>query len=354
MGTIFLYIHIPHILHILSTQSTQINHIRRFSCSLPVSIFLVGSYIPYRFFSLPQPLVLVSRFRLPHSFPSQSFRFSLCPRCVSFALIAFRLVVPSRRGGSCRVVLRLVVSAREACRFRSSSCRIGSLERCAVCRLVSSVSSRGAGRFVSSGGVVSSRPVGRLVGRCVLRGGSFIVPPVGSSNIPGFFPSRRSSRAIVSLRRLVFPRRVRCVVSLVLFVIAHRWMASRLRSGRWYRAGCLVKAMRSVACFLFYSNTCRFCQLRLPSWWGCGLLPIRRWSVTWASSFPCVIAAVPPCCAFRRRLVMGRSARRLVLSCRGASRYRHRLVVAFCSSSGGLSAFPITARAVFDRSRFPV
>lgn len=276
MGMISIYTYSSYILHILSTQSTQTNHIRRLPCSLPFPIFIASQYISCRFLAgvpFPRSRILFSprpiRFR-----PSRSVFRNASVAELSFLSVS-RLVGASRHAGRV-VVPRPVVSVREACR-RSVPRLVhaGSSERCAVF-----VSSFSRVVIVSPwcsfpGGGVSSVPLFVSLWRC-----GFAVRSSSRSSarrgVSGFFASRRSSReASCEASRFLTRLFSSCSPCRSLFLVRHRSSDEGVPASfrRRHRAECLVKATKSVACFLFYPHPRRFPQLRFPSWRGRGRCP---------------------------------------------------------------------------------
>lgn len=184
--------------------------------------------------------------------------------------------------------------------------------------------------FVSSGGVVSSRLVRRLVGALRLAG-RLVRRCVRRSVVRSVFPLRLVGRLVVIrlVRRLVYW----LLVSVRLVSSLPRSSPRRVRA---FRLSPVVgigvgvsycEAMGFVACFLLYPHTRRFSQLRFPSVWGvacpdpplgCGvsfLVPLRHRSCL----LPCVpssarigVSPVGSSCLAVGRLVSSISSRRVV------------------------------------------
>lgn len=236
MGMIFLYIHIPHILHILSTQSSQTNHFRRLPCSLSVSIFLVGSYIPCWFLSGVFILVLVSVFdgssvisRYPVVVPLRGIAFPLVSSCRFSSCRASRPGL----GVSFRFPVSFFVSLAPLSRFISYCWAVRRFSQLVFSyRLVSSV----AGVLGSGGVVLSSRPSSRVGALLTVR--SFVVLSVVPSCVSGFMPSRRSSRFISSCgASRCHPSRGASFANCIRPVVCHRLVGRDCLPSRGRRRG---------------------------------------------------------------------------------------------------------------------
>ena len=105
-------------------------------------------------------------------------------------------------------------------------------------------------------------------------------------------------------------------------------------SRRRYRDGHIVKTMGLVACFLFYSDTRRFPQLRSSSGRGRGLsqFPLRC-GVVILVPLSCVLASVSSPCVPCRLVSASRSLIRLVSSV-GRPVFSHRARASSASSGG--------------------
>lgn len=267
MGMISIYTYSSYILHILSTQSTQTNHIRRLPCSLPFPIFIASQYISCRFLAgvpFPRSRILFSP---APSVSAPVVPFSVMPPLRSFR--SYRFPVSSGR-----LVMRVVSS------FPVPSYR--SVRRVVVPFFVSFMPGRRNGApFLSARFLVSS-----LSHRGVRFPGAACLPFRSSSRCGVAvlrFVHRPVRRLVVAFRvslRLV-GRLVRRLVSSScspcrsLFLVRHCSSDEGVPASfrRRHRAECLVKATKSVACFLFYPHPRRFPQLRFPSWRGRGRCP---------------------------------------------------------------------------------
>lgn len=135
---------------------------------------------------------------------------------------------------------------------------------------------------------LSSRPSSRLSFR-----------PSARLGVSGLLRLVRSSRAIVSQGVSCFSS---CSLRRQLCLIRHRLSGEGVFASvsSWVSGWVSrVEAMGFVACFLLYSYTRRFPQLRFPSWRGVGC-PSSRCGVACPSSFPCVVVSASSLFVLRR------------------------------------------------------
>lgn len=202
-------------------------------------------------------------------YPRSHFRFCSLTSVVAFSVVSPLRVIAFRSYwlSVSRLVGRLVMRV-VSFRFSSCPCRV-------VGRRAVFVSSSSSGRLVSPWGVF----------------------PRSASCLPFRPPSRHDVPG--------FPR----LVSRLVYCVS--WGVSCIG----FSSVRLVKAMGLVACFLFYSYTRRFCQLRLPSWRGRGLF--RSSVLAWCGGgflFPCVIASCFLPCVPHRFVSASRPSARLRLA----------------------------------------